>query len=384
MFVRDRVFDVTVRETDCRRGEILTKIRQYALLYRLSDTWSHGTSSRFAHPALATEEYTAMIRIVTCILCALTAVLAAGPAQASFHTFLINEVFSSSDGKVQYVELVESSMGGVYGGSGNGQNLWSGQSLVASSGSTQRSFVFPHNLPSSSTEGRSVLVATQSFAALGLLTPDFIVPDGFFFHPSGTINYANVDTWTYGNLPGDGVTSMDRSGATQLNSPQNFAYQTATVQVPAAGVTEFYNATLNHFFLTADAVEAASIDGGASGPGWERTGYRFKSGGPNAVCRFYGVAAAGGPNGHFYTADPNECAQVKNDLGWHFESLDFAITPAGPGGACPAGLLPVYRAYNHRFAQHDSNHRITADLAAYQQQVAAGWTGEGVVMCAQQ
>ncbi len=325
-----------------------------------------------------------MIPIVSRILCATAAVLSAGLSHATFHTFRINEVFSSSDGKVQFVELVESSTGGIYGGSGNGQNQWSGQSLVARSGPTQRSFVFPHNLSSSSTEGRSVLVATQSFAALGRVTPDFIVPDGFFFYPAGTINYANVDTWTYGNLPGDGVTSLDRSGAIQLNSPQNFAYQTATIQVPAAGVVEFYNATLNHFFLTANPVEAASIDGGGSGPGWERTGYTFKSGGPNAVCRFYGVAAAGGPNGHFYTADPTECAQVKNDPGWHFESLDFAITPAAAGGSCPAGLLPVYRAYNHRFAQHDSNHRITANLFAYQQQVAAGWTGEGVVMCAQQ
>jgi hypothetical protein len=46
-------------------------------------------------------------------------------------------------------------------------------------------------------------------------------------------------------------------------------------------------------------------------------------------------------------------------------------------------LIPVYRAYNNRFAQHDSNHRLTASVAHYQQQIAAGWTGEGVVMCAQ-
>jgi len=95
------------------------------------------------------------------------------------------------------------------------------------------------------------------------------------------------------------------------------------------------------------------------------------------------VQAAGGPNGHFYTADPAECNQVKLDPGWHFESLDFTITPAA-AGACPQGLRPVYRAYNNRFAQHDSNHRITANQAAYQQQLAAGWSGEGVVMCAQQ
>ena len=140
---------------------------------------------------------------------------------------------------------------------------------------------------------------------------------------------------------------------------------------------------LNHYFLTADPIEAASIDAGGSGPGWIRTLGKFKSGGSNAVCRFFGVQSAGGPNGHFYTADPAECEQVKLDPGWHFESLDFSITPTNPGGVCPAGLANIYRAYNNRFAQHDSNHRITADFAAYQAQIALGWSGEGVVMCAE-
>jgi hypothetical protein len=51
--------------------------------------------------------------------------------------------------------------------------------------------------------------------------------------------------------------------------------------------------------------------------------------------------------------------------------------------ACPSGLVPVYRAYNNGFARGiDSNHRITSNFAAYQQTVAAGWIGEGIVMCA--
>jgi hypothetical protein len=67
---------------------------------------------------------------------------------------------------------------------------------------------------------------------------------------------------------------------------------------------------------------------------------------------------------------------------WKFESNDFLTTPA-VNGACPAHLLPVYRAYNNGFARGvDSNHRITANHAAYLQTVAAGWIGEGIVMCA--
>jgi len=305
-------------------------------------------------------------------------------AQASFHTFQITQVFSSADGRVQFVELTESSPDdSYYGSSGNGQNLWAGNSLVAKNGASQKTFVFPANLPSALTAGRSVLVATQSFAALGVVTPDFTVPDGFLFYPAGSINYANVDLVNYTALPADGVTAIDRTGVPQPNSPTNFKGETGAVSISADSVIEFYNSGLNHFFLTSNPAEAASIDAGGSGPGWSRTGDTFKSGGPNAVCRFYGVQAAGGPNGHFYTADPAECNQVKLDPGWHFESLDFTITPAA-AGACPQGLRPVYRAYNNRFAQHDSNHRITANQAAYQQQLAAGWSGEGVVMCAQQ
>lgn len=298
------------------------------------------------------------------------------PAQASLHTYQINEIYSNADGNIQFVELRE-----VQGSFG--QNFLAGALLTASSGATQKTFTFPNNLPSSATAGTFVLIGTQGFAALRLVTPDYIVPDGFFPLGGGTVNYANVDSVTYTGLPADGNTSINRGGVMQTNSPRNFAGATATVIGPQTGVVEFYNTTLNHFFVTADPVERASIDAGGSGPGWTRTGNTFKSGGPNAVCRFFGVQSAGGPNGHFYTADADECNQVRRDPGWQFESLDFAITPARPGGTCAAGLVPVYRAYNNRFAQRDSNHRLTSNFAAYQLQIAAGWSGEGIVMCAQ-
>jgi YD repeat-containing protein len=187
-------------------------------------------------------------------------------------------------------------------------------------------------------------------------------------------------TNTYDSL--NRLTSVTYGNGTIINYSYDAAGNMISRTV-ASGVVEFYNTTLNHYFLTANAIEGASIDAGGSGLGWLRTGNMFKSGGPNAVCRFYGVVAAGGPNGHFYTADLDECNQVKLDPGWHFESLDFAIAPAAAGGVCPAGLIPVFRAYNGRFAEHDSNHRITSNFTAYQQQVASGWLPEGVVMCAQ-
>jgi uncharacterized delta-60 repeat protein len=153
-------------------------------------------------------------------------------------------------------------------------------------------------------------------------------------------------------------------------------------------VTEFHNSTLDHYFITADPNEAAAADGGAAGPGWARTGKTFKSGGPSRVCRFYGSPdidpATGmrrGPNSHFYTIDPAECAAVRADIGWRFESYDFSGWPRS-GVACPAGTVAVLRAYNNRFAQNDSNHRYMIEQATYDAMLAQGWSGEGAVFCA--
>ena len=97
-----------------------------------------------------------------------------------------------------------------------------------------------------------------------------------------------------------------------------------------------------------------------------------------------------GPNSHFYTADANECAQLKQiqattpatQKRWNFESNDFQTTPSTKK-TCPANLLPIYRAYSNGFSRGvDSNHRITPSQAAIAAVVARGWSSEGVVMCA--
>jgi hypothetical protein len=156
----------------------------------------------------------------------------------------------------------------------------------------------------------------------------------------------------------------------------------------ASPVVEFYNAALNHYFVTISATEAAAIDSGSAGPGWHRTARVFGAY-PDAisapadaapVCRFYGNVAAGGPNSHFFTADPAECAAVKNDPGWRFEGVAFHVR-IPDGGTCPSGTDPVLRNYNRRFLQHDSNHRYGTDRALYDEMAAIGWAAEGIVMC---
>jgi len=165
-------------------------------------------------------------------------------------------------------------------------------------------------------------------------------------------------------------------------------YNTGTALLPArVTAVEFFHGDLGHYFLTADAAAARSIDGGAAGAGWTRTGYAFyafpATGAPadaGPVCRFYGTPGIG-PNSHFYTADPAECAALKADRSWLYEGIAFAIGMPVQG-ACAANRLPVYRAYNGGGPRNDANHRFNADPRVYARMIEQGWLGEGVAFCA--
>jgi len=186
-----------------------------------------------------------------------------------------------------------------------------------------------------------------------------------------------------------------------------FAESSAPITVPVLGagvladgtplpiVVEFYNPELDDYFITADPGEQAFVDSGAVGR-WVRTGNAFRSGGATQVCRFYGNLATNpatgriyGPNSHFYTAGPSECANLKSAFtsaapSWKFESLDFSSTQSS-GTSCASGTAPVYRAYNNGAARGiDSNHRITTNRTSIEQVIARGWIDEGIAMCAPQ
>ncbi|MBK7472051.1 MAG: hypothetical protein IPI73_17025 [Betaproteobacteria bacterium] len=161
----------------------------------------------------------------------------------------------------------------------------------------------------------------------------------------------------------------------------------STPSVQMQGVRESFNAALGHYFITADSREAAGIELGNAGAGWQSTGKTFPAwtdaGGfpddASPVCRFYGTPGRG-PNPHFYTIDADECAAVKNDPGWTYEGIAFfATTPSNE--QCPNAMQPVHRAYNNRYAQNDSNHRYALSPSLLQPLVAQGWTVEGVVFC---
>jgi hypothetical protein len=147
----------------------------------------------------------------------------------TFHLWKIDQVFSSADGKVQFIELHDSF---------SGENLLQGHSIT----STANSFTFPANLPSNQTANHHFLIATTDYASQpGAVTPDYTVPDNFFAVSGDTLNYAGVSifTFTAGQLPTDGIHSLsiDSNGnvTTIANSETNFASQTGSVSVTPPG-----------------------------------------------------------------------------------------------------------------------------------------------------
>jgi len=190
-------------------------------------------------------------RIVASIATAL--LLAAGTALANYHLFQIEQIYSNADGSVQFVVMHE------FTGT-NGENLWMGNMLTSTRNGVSQTYTFNKNLPGgtsggyygmgtpSPTANKRVLIATQGFAALGIVTPDYVVPNGFLPTSGGTLAYAGVDSVSFASLPTDGVTAINRSGTPIQNLATNFAGQSASVTaaapppaniVPVAGA--YYN-----------------------------------------------------------------------------------------------------------------------------------------------
>jgi hypothetical protein len=146
---------------------------------------------------------------------------------------------------------------------------------------------------------------------------------------------------------------------------------------------EYYDANLNHYFITAAQDEVVALNSGRFF-GWIATGLSVPvlssdatDPGSTPVCRFYGNPDAG-LDSHFYSADPAECAMVLERFPgiWVLESSNVfrAYLPDAATGACPAGTKPIYRLWNQRA---DVNHRYTdrIDIALAMQGI--GYVSEG-------
>jgi probable HAF family extracellular repeat protein len=163
----------------------------------------------------------------------------------------------------------------------------------------------------------------------------------------------------------------------------------------AMPAVEFYHAGLDHYFLSVDPKEIGDLDAGVH-KGWVRTGksfavYATSATGMRPVCRFYIPPDRG--DSHFFSASPDECADVLQKTqtdpayaGYVYETpaAFYVALPDGFTGACPIGMVAVYRLWN---ARTDSNHRYTTDFAVRGEMIAKGYVPEGygtghVAMCA--
>lgn len=210
--------------------------------------------------------------------------------------------------------------------------------------------------------------------------------------PPGMSSFASVDV---GRLP-PGAYHAEAWGRPDTGGDAQRYFALDFQVSPESNVVEYYARSLDHYFMTASGDEADLIDSGARG-GWKRSGQSFHAwlhaaqapAGAQPVCRFY----AAGPNSHFYTASAEECASLRSleqaqraqaaalgqpFLGWGYEGIAFyALVPAN--GQCPAGTTPVWRSYNGRAAENDTNHRFTAD--PLQHLAMQGWVDEGPAFC---
>ena len=76
--------------------------------------------------------------------------LFAAAAAASFHTFVIEQLYSNGDGSIQFIVLTEVSML-------DGQEFLKNRSITDTQGATQHVVTFPSNLPGNSTANRSTV-----------------------------------------------------------------------------------------------------------------------------------------------------------------------------------------------------------------------------------
>ena len=152
--------------------------------------------------------------------------------------------------------------------------------------------------------------------------------------------------------------------------------------IPTTRVHTFFHPGINHYFATAGEAERQSV----IASGWQATDRGFNVWSANGpapiqavpVCRFYSALV----NSHFYTASDSECDYLQSfDSGWLYEGIVFQALIPRDDGVCPAGTQPVWRLFNNRQDQQDSNHRFVVGGETYRLMIADGWAGEGVAFC---
>jgi hypothetical protein len=233
------------------------------------------------------------------------------------------------------------------------------------------------------------------------------MPDRFLPTDGGTIDLAGIDSWTFGAVPYGGELYRDEHPIPSgIGETFTGSYVGCCWGAGSATVREYYNATLDQYFIAnmepdIDALESGIIEG------WQSVGTQFRawtsswgdgdlplSPPPGPLCRYFIPPAS-----HFFSASSDECdeiAQAFPDFVLEIRDAFYAYLPDATTGACPSvreentafsfgpvTLQPVYRLWNARL---DTNHRFTTSRTSRDRMITLGWVSEGygpdgVAMC---
>jgi hypothetical protein len=314
-----------------------------------------------------------------------TAMQFVGTAAGAAASARIEELFSTADGKLQFIQLANVSA-----------TQLAGMSLVAARDGDTQTFIFPasSHLPGPPRIDQ-VLIVSQSLSqrpigdpAGGVAEWDYVMPDGFVPLRGATISLGSIDRWDYGRIPADGYSALYRSGGIGVyNADSSTAGRVALFGFGGERyVGEYATDDLGRHFFTPYRAEIDALSTGWI-PGWHWIGRDFVDdyyttfGGydrpvdvlSHPVCRFYLPPP---DDSHFFSASEEECAEVRirfPQFVLETENMFYAGLPDPITGACAPGLGPLYRLWNPT----SNDHWFVADAAVRQRALGLGYVPEG-------
>jgi serralysin len=200
-----------------------------------------------------------------CVALSLSLACAQPCAEAAFHLWQIQEVFTNASGTVQFIEMHDNFAG---------ETFTNGFIVTANSDGNIKTLTLTnlaHPTPG------SLLLATSGFGSLpGAVTPDFTLPSTSFFNPNAnniTISFNGSNdsiTFTGASLPKNGINSLTDTNlyaaqnlVSGTNSPMNLLGNTGSVNVPPP--TGDYNG--NHVVDAGDYVVWRKTLNNSASPG---------------------------------------------------------------------------------------------------------------------
>jgi murein DD-endopeptidase MepM/ murein hydrolase activator NlpD len=219
-------------------------------------------------------------------------------------------------------------------------------------------------------------------------TLSLYLPDGSQFASttiSSSVGYYTEAFWEWQlQIPAAAPRGTWRAQVAFKGQTESVNFQVGQTEPPRGDSIEYYDSTLDHYFMTAFPAEISALDSGTPIAGWVRTGGSFptyQAADPKlaTMCRFFGTPGVG-PNTHFYTSFDSECALLMQNPDWIFEADAFDIAMPDSNFVCPPSTLPVFRIYNNGLGG-TANHRYTTSWPVVNTMQSLGWLLEGVVMC---